>query len=220
MNYQAIVVVLALVVFGQARADLVNSSAQVLSNLNYASLIGTPLQAVVYAQALAAKATTQFIEDVGFSQVASKENPGQTVNQVNMVAFNYYAYTNNSKVYLSMQVPFLFMVPIPFLQIDLVTLDLNIQLTSVEKTKFNAEASESWSVSGSYGTGCGWWSCDEQTNYNAGVSSQARTESASTITSEFSLAVHVQGSQAPMPQGMTRIQELFATIVAQGLQEI
>jgi len=216
---------------GHAKGDIVNASGQALGNLPFEQMIGTPLSAVVYAQSVAALETTNFIQTVGF-QSASSHRLGANVPvlEVTMVSFNYWnQQANGSKSYQSMQIPFLFMIPIPYLQIDLVTLDLNVLLSTVESFTNGVETGSYTDYSGEYdkqtGTSYGSYSSFGgrttvnygPTYFTGGYGSEVKSSESVHVQSSFSLSIHVQGSQAPIPEGMVRVLNLFETIVASGL---
>ncbi len=58
---------------------------QELSSIDFQSMIGSPLNAVVKAQAQSAQTSVDFIKSVGFNASDAKENPGKPT----MVTFEY-----------------------------------------------------------------------------------------------------------------------------------
>jgi len=187
-----------------------------LGSLDFSAIIGGPLQATVKAQALAAQTTINFIDQVGFTPVSSDTDSGQDVMEVTMVRFNYKQLINGTETDLSMEVPFLFMVPIPYLQVDLITIDLIVKLNSVA----NVSANLGVNTQSSFGqTNKDFWG-NGQSAFNCNTASQYQSENSASVTDNYSLVVHVQGSQAPMPEGMSRLFDVFESIIQIGATAI
>jgi Protein of unknown function (DUF2589) len=93
-------------------------------------LVGGPLAAIVNAQAQAAKATTDFISEVGFERAG----PGYPTRArkfefefERMAEYPYYP-GEFYRQYVSMEVPFLTIAPIPFVRIGEASLDMEIKV--------------------------------------------------------------------------------------------
>jgi hypothetical protein len=96
----------------------------------YAELIGAPIVALVEAEALAARATAEFIESVGFI----KPNTGGSLElgQLRTVRFTYYKQdVNGMEVLEAVDVPLLSLVPIPLVQIKDASLQFRLALHDV-----------------------------------------------------------------------------------------
>jgi hypothetical protein len=101
-----IVGVLCLLVAVQAQ----NTFPQELNSIDFESILGGPLNAVVEAQAQAARTTAEFINDLGFTTKNGEKH-------VIMVSFVYEKFVNNTFSNFSMTLPFLTLVPIPYIEI-------------------------------------------------------------------------------------------------------
>jgi hypothetical protein len=183
-----------------------------LSNLPFQRIFAGPLMAVVNAQAASADKTHKYINEIGFTTDLS--NPDSPKKSVMYVEFNYQSFTTNgTAIQRRMQVPFLYMVPIPFLTIDSVTIELNVKLTNVaDRTDVKQITSNEVKYDVNYhmwGRRC--WVC-ATVSYGT-VSSQETTKSSTRIQQTFSLNVAVHAAQAPLPGGMERILELFESLV-------
>jgi len=195
-----VVVVLAFlaVAYGQ------NFGAE-LNALPFGSLIGAPLQAVVKAQAKAAKTTIQFINNIGFSTDA------QGVKTVEMVNFSYNKNDNGTEKTFEMSVPFLLMVPIPYIEIRSIVIDFNVKLSSATTStetnshSFGIQASGGWSF---WGAGVKW---------SAGYSVQSKSAHTGTVNREYKMHVHVEAGQADLPKGTSRILDIFEGVIEDGL---
>jgi hypothetical protein len=70
---------------------MAGTEGQELSNINFESMIGGPLNAVIKAQAQSAQTSVDFIKSVGFN-APDAENPGKPT----MVTFEYTKISNYS----------------------------------------------------------------------------------------------------------------------------
>lgn len=104
--------------------------ASILTPLFLNELLGAPMTAVVEAEAQAARATADFIKEVGFTGTGDITNPA--LGDVRMVNFNYSRRNADGSLQkVSMEVPLLSLVPIPAVQVAEATIDLDVLLTSV-----------------------------------------------------------------------------------------
>jgi len=208
-----LVVALAAYVSAQASSSAFGSE---LSNLDFSSIIGGPLKAVVQAQAQAAKETATFINGVGFTEVNTTNGKVKTVRTVE---FNYFSTDNNgSDVSKSMSVPFLYLIPIPFIQVDSVSIDFNVKLNSVAEVQTQTTTTSQFNENQwSAAWGWGWVAVK---SFSGSVSKQSQTKSTSKVTKEYSLQISVQASQAALPGGMERLLDLFESIVRQDADPI
>lgn len=107
-----------------------------LSSINFESMIGGPLNAVIKAQTQSAVTSVDFIKAVGF-----KTDENGNVTAPVMVSFTYpksVESTDNegnttTKVEdYKLTVPFLTMLPVPFIRIEETTIDFNAKITAVQ----------------------------------------------------------------------------------------
>ena len=98
---------------------------RILGSIPYGTLIGAPMTAAVQAQALAAQSSIDFIRSVGFTGNSDNEEFGD----VRMVVFKYKRRSNeNTLEDVTLTVPILTIVPIPYLRIDDMTIDFTSKL--------------------------------------------------------------------------------------------
>lgn len=202
-----------------------------LASLDFGSLIGGPLTAVITAQSMAAQSTAAFIKDVGFYQEGQENADGVDIGGTPIyVDFKYPkeispyqpaipavpavpatattpavpeipAVAAVSAVYQTMQisVPILTMLPIPFIKVDVMKLDFNAKITSMETQSqrsdlsvgVKAEVKQRWPGGSA--------------KLNASVSYKKTSQSGSSVERTYSMAVHVQASQDEMPAGMEKL---------------
>jgi len=172
-----------------------------LNALPFKTLIGGPLTAAIQAQALAAKNTVDFIHDVGFQLVNGK-------NLVRTVSFNYAKFENGSFTNYTLTVPFILMLPIPYIELEEITIDLNVKLNSVDRTEHQTDFKTYAEVSGSFG----WWS---KVNFKAGFSYQSQNKYTGETKREYALNIHVEAGQAGMPKGTEKILDILESVIVE-----
>ncbi len=98
-----------------------------------------------------------------------------------------------------LQVPILTMLPIPFIRIDLTTIDFNAKINSVEYRKTDTNLK----IDGSLEASAGWlWG---SAKLKVSTSFQRTTQQGNTVDRTYSMAVHVKAVQDEMPAGMERL---------------
>ena len=102
-------------------------------SIPYYQLIGSPIVAMIQAEALAAQASAEFIETVGFV----KNNANQVeFGKLKTITFNFKKQNvNGSEDDCEVTVPLLSILPIPLLQIKDATIEFNLKLTDVTQIK-------------------------------------------------------------------------------------
>jgi hypothetical protein len=172
-----------------------------LSTLDFKNIIGAPMTAVIEAQALAAKTTTDFINDVGLIDVAGKKT-------VRTVSFEYAKLDgNNTLKNFTLTVPFIMLLPIPYIEITVLTIDLNVKLNSLDRQ----ESSSKLNVYGDYSVGGGWWF--GSVNFKGGYSYTSESKYTGETKREYALTVHVQAGQASLPKGTERILDMLESVI-------
>ena len=202
---------------------------QELATIDFESMLGGPLVAVINAQAQAAVSTVNFIKLVGFKKSAEEAAGGDTTTQEPIyVTFKYpkelspyqpavpadpgdpaavpprpatAARAAVPAVYETqqLQVPILTMLPIPFIRIDLTTIDFNAKINSVEYRKIDTNLK----IDASLEASAGWlWG---SAKLKVSTSFQRTTQQGNTVDRTYSMAVHIKAVQDEMPAGMERV---------------
>lgn len=170
------------------------SIASQFSGLPMESLIGGPLQAACNAQSQLAKATANFINDVGLK--ADKEG-NLTTRTVDFKATRPAQLPDGTIVQeeISIQAPVLSIVPIPALLVDEVDIKFNMEIKS------STEDKESSDMKGSFAAKAGWGP------FSVKISGSASSHRESTRKTDNSAKyeVHVHAKQMDPPEGMMRI---------------
>jgi len=202
--YKMRVLIALFAVLAVAFADVnAAGAADELSNLKFDKIIGGPMTAAIDAQVTSSQQTVAFITKVGMTS-------GTNGLEVIMVSFNYQQKLNNgTQIDRSMSVPFLYMVPIPYLRIDKLDIDFAVKISSVESTDsaFGIQGVVNASGGSPFGT------TGARVDVSGSVSVQYSTKSSATVKRDYSMTIHIECVQAEMPGGMERVLELFENII-------
>jgi len=193
------VVVIALIVF-VSLANAQNFGTE-LSNLNFRNIIGGPMVATIQAQALAAKTTTDFISEVGFDT--------SNGNTVRTVSFEYLKNDGNQTRNFTLTVPLIMLMPIPYIEVDVLQIDLNVDLKSVQTNKFESNFNAYASVN--YRSGWFFGSV----SFTGGFSSQRTTKDEGRVEREYQLEVHVTAGQGGLPKGTERVLDILESVIVE-----
>eukprot|EP00567_Pseudictyota_dubia_P010101 CAMPEP_0197460714 /NCGR_PEP_ID=MMETSP1175-20131217/54760_1 /TAXON_ID=1003142 /ORGANISM="Triceratium dubium, Strain CCMP147" /LENGTH=204 /DNA_ID=CAMNT_0042995863 /DNA_START=82 /DNA_END=696 /DNA_ORIENTATION=- len=195
MMFKTTVFAVALVaILASAPGANAQVSASELSSIDFESMIGGPLVAVVNAQAQAAMTTVDFVNAVGFH-----ENKTAI-----MVAFTYDSTNENgTRVNSRLEVPILTMLPIPHLQVDEATIEFNAKISSITKESTQKDTSFGLDVKAGY-RGFGF-----SASLKASYSNKKQVRNSNEEKRDFSLRVFVKATQADMPEGMRRILDIL-----------
>ncbi|MFC1477136.1 DUF2589 domain-containing protein [candidate division KSB1 bacterium] len=178
---------------------------QELSSIDFQSMIGGPLTAIIKAQAQSAQTSVDFIKSVGFNAPDAATDPGMPT----MVSFSYdkpVEVKDDTTGEISivptkynLTVPILTMLPIPFICVEETTIDFNAKINSVTESS-TASSSE---LSASLGVKAGWGpvSAELKCSYSSKKSSSATDKTERT----YSLVIHVLAKQSDLPAGTDRL---------------
>jgi len=177
---------------------------QELSSIDFQSMIGGPLNAVIKAQAQSAQTSVDFIKSVGFNPSDAQEDPGKPT----MVTFEYDKIIENkdadgnitlTPTPMKLTVPILTMLPIPFIRVEETTIDFNAKINSV--TESTTASSSDLSVSLGVKGGWGPVSAELKCSYSNKKSTSATAKTERT----YSLIIHVRAVQDELPAGMEKL---------------
>ncbi len=172
-----------------------------LASIDFESMIGGPLSAVIRAQTQAANTSVDFIKTVGFTDDGGTDKP-------TMVTFEYDkpvevtladGTTDIEIKPFRLTVPFLTMLPIPFIRIEETTIDFNAKITSVQFSKTMSEHDLATELQAK--AGWGPFSAKLKVNY----SYKRKSESGNEVNRTYAMAVHVRAVQDELPAGTERL---------------
>mgnify|MGYP003574383296 CR=1 FL=1 len=192
-----------------------------LSSIDFESMIGGPLSAVVNAQAQSAMTTVNFIKEVGFKKAANHgdqdmESP-ETGDPIyvkfkypkELVPFQPAEYDedgNQTKAPTPAQyerqvleVPILTILPIPYIRVDEATVEFNAKINSMsyQRTSSSFKVAADLQVKHSWLVG--------SAKLNVSTSYQRNTTQGSNVKRTYSMRVFVKAVQDEMPGGMEKM---------------
>lgn len=160
-----------------------------ISNLDFASLIGAPLNAIVEAQAKSAIATANFIREVAFDKEGRAVTSEFRFNRVG---------EDGRTQEVSLSVPFITMLPIPYVAIEHAEIEFNAKITSTR------ESTSSSSFGGELGAGIdGAWF--KGASVSTKMSYQKQSGGQEKEQRSFDMRVFVRLRSAEMPPGTERL---------------
>ena len=175
-------------------------SGRELASLDFANLIGGPLNAVVEAQAKSAITTANFIKEVGFTEDGKVVNVDFIYNRKN---------DNGSDQEFTLTLPFLMMLPVPYITINKAVIEFNAKITSI--TESSSESNFSQEVSASAG-GRYWFVSASVTSKTAYQKKAATTDREERT---FDMHVSVEAGNQDMPAGTERILTLLENSITE-----
>lgn len=119
---------------------------------------------------------------------------------------------------MTLKVPILTMLPIPFIRIAETDIELNVKINSMETT--SSSDSKNSNVGSKTTAGYKGFGANVNSTLNVSVASQKKTSATSEIKKEFSLGIKVHAVQDEMPAGIGRILDILEeSIVPQQVPE-
>lgn len=187
------------------------NAQSLLNGINYSALIGAPLEAAIKAQAMAARSTWEFIQEVGLNTDESGNKSAVNVT---------FLYQKEGQL-VRLVVPILTIVPIPLIIIDEV--DIQFKANIHASASQASEVTESEAISGELGARgkIGWGPFSLSAEFKASYSS--KKDSKATQNSEYSVEytqdVRVHASQAGMPAGLATVLNILSTSAGEGSRD-
>lgn len=176
---------------------------QELSSIDFQSMIGGPLNAVIKAQAQSAQTSVDFIKSVGFNTADGADKGKPT-----MVTFEYdkvveekdsSGVVSTKLLPYKLTVPILTMLPIPYIRVEEVTIDFNAKINSIAEST-TASSSE---LNTSLGVKAGWGPVSAE--LKCSYSNKKSTSATSKTERTYSLVIHVRAVQDELPAGMEKL---------------
>jgi hypothetical protein len=186
---------------------------RVLGSIPYGTLIGAPMTAAVEAQSLAAQSSIDFIRSVGFED----ETDGTSFGAVRQVAFTYEQRDVDSGTdrTVTLNVPLLTIVPIPYLRIDDMTIDFTSKITEemLRTTKRDTSVQADASLSVNYKS----FLSPVKVGFKASVSTKHSSSSATSnrYKTEHTININVRAVQDDLPAGMGRVLDILESAIAE-----
>ncbi|MCM1437636.1 MAG: DUF2589 domain-containing protein [Roseburia sp.] len=118
---------------------------------------------------------------------------------------------------MTLQVPLLTIVPIPFIRIESTDIELNVKINSI----FNSQESSDTNVGSgmSSSASAGGFFARGSISINASVSHQKKSSSSEEVKKEYSLNIKIHAVQDEIPVGMGRILDILEESIVPKLTE-
>lgn len=185
-----------------------------LASIPYSTLIGAPMTAAIEAQALAARTSVDFIQAVGFEEVPTDD--GGTTTGVRQVEFTYSRRDDdaeNGSRDVTVSVPLLTIVPLPYLRIEDMTIDFATKITEVISRAQSKEVDTNLNLKlgASYGFG------PLRVNFKGSFARNSKSSqtSSSRYSTEHSMNIVVNAIQDDLPEGTKRILDMLESAIGE-----
>ncbi len=194
---------------GAANADF----AAELGSIDFATIIGGPLDACVKAQSNASIATVSFINEVGFE--LSDPNDPTSSKKLRMANFEYTKTIPNPEYVsetetpnvdatipqeVALSVPFIALLNVPSFRIESCEVDFNVKLNSTYTKNVSDEFGLKVGASGGWGP----------VKLSVDVSYKRSSSTGIKVEKEYSLGVKVRATNDEMPAGLEKVLGILA----------
>ncbi len=183
-----------------------NAPSQVATNalqaIPFSSMIGGPLKACIDAQAMAAKTTWDFIQEVGLT-VDPETGEKKAVN----VSFSF---IQNGRT-VQLNVPLLTIVPIPYIAINSIDINFKASISASSSSVTENSSSSALDVGAEVTAGLkvGPFHMDAKINANYSSKKDSKATEESKYSVEYTMDIAVKAGQDSMPAGLAKVLELL-----------
>lgn len=194
-----------------------NAASQVtktLQNLPFENIIAAPLNACVNAQAEAAQTTINFIQEVGLeTETATEIVDGKEVTSSKKKAVYVYFNFIQGGRRVTISLPLLTMVPIPYIAINTIDINFKATVTGTMNQENTASDEKKTDTNKKEKTGkLGWFKASTTTlTTNVSTKKDSSSTKSSNYSVEATIDVAVHASQDSMPAGMAKVLEMLGS---------
>ncbi len=187
------------------------SAKSLLNGIDYGALIGSPLTAAITAQAMAARSTWEFIQQVGLNTDKDGNKTAVTVT---------FMYMKDGEM-VRLIVPILTIVPIPLIIIDEVDIQFKASINaSASQSSTQSSASDvSGSLTGQASLGWGPFSASVSVTASYSSKQDSKATQDSRYSVEYTQQVHVHATQADMPAGLATVLNILSSAASTGSKD-
>lgn len=193
-----------------------------LAAIPFGQIIGGPLKAAVEAQGMAAMSAVNFIQAVGFEPSTTTEGSNvdtgasTTFGKVRNIVFKYQKTdAEGIKRDITLEVPILTILPIPFIRIDTMTIDFTANMSESSESSSKSESASKYSNQYSSAGGWGWWWHSHRYNFSSQYSSShnSSSQSQSRYKTEYAMNVNVRAVQDDIPAGLSKVLNILESSI-------
>ncbi len=193
-----------------------------LRSLPFGRVIGGPMTAAIQAQSLAAQATVNFIKEVGFTHT---DEDNDDLGVVRNVTFKYKRKSvagveetsNDGEEEVSLTVPILTIVPIPYIRIDELTIQFTANITEQQEYKKGSARNNSVATDTSIDFKAGSFLSPVKFGLNAKVSTRHNSSSTNSSrvnnSTQYMVDVNLKAVQDEMPAGLAKILHIMENAI-------
>ena len=197
-----------------------------LRSLPFGRVIGGPMVAAIQAQSLAAQATVNFIKEVGFVRPA-EANDGElddnngNFGDIRNVVFKFKRKKTGGsggsnaegEEEVSLTVPILTIVPIPYIRIEEMTIQFTANITEQQEFAYGANTSVATDTTINFKAGN--FLSPVKVNMNAKVSTRfsSSVESKSRNQTQYTIDINLKAVQDEMPAGLAKVLSIMENAI-------
>ncbi|TND09904.1 MAG: hypothetical protein FD123_832 [Bacteroidetes bacterium] len=205
---------------------------RILTQLPFGHIIGSPMKAAIEAQALAARSTVEFIQAVGFKKQntddemfppisAASTIPDANFEEVRSITFKYKQQNaNGTDQEVSLTVPILTIIPIPFLRIDEMTIDFMAKMTEEYKHSNTSTSEFNLQTSASVGYKSFWSPVTANFNVSMSYKHSSTNQTQNRFSTEATMNIHVRAVQDAMPAGLSKVLTILEQSIRSAQQPV
>lgn len=180
-----------------------------LAAIPFGTLIGGPLNAAIQAQANAAITTVDFINAVGF------EKDGKVKNMKFSVMNGPKPETGEAQM-MTLEVPYLSILPIPFLRIENLDIHFKASLSQSMETK-ESDTTSTEAKAGAEGGGS-WLGITAKMNASVSSKKDSSATRDSRYSVEYTMDINVHAVQDDIPAGLAKVLNMLNESMDRQLQ--
>ena len=173
-----------------------------LERLDFGQVLGGPLTAAVNAEAQAAMVTYEYINAIAFTQSSGGNGGGQNASTGELRTAQF-GYTKDG-VAESVTVPLISMLPIPYLRVSQLSVDLNVKLHSVE----THDTSKTFQSDTTLDPG-GFLAMFSPVKFHCEITDKNVASGSTQVDRQYTLNVKMLAVQDAAPGGMAKVLQIF-----------
>ncbi|MDF2156878.1 DUF2589 domain-containing protein [Algoriphagus sp. CAU 1675] len=196
-----------------------------LRSLPFGRIISGPMIAAIQAQGLAAKSTVNFIKEVGFKRASDDAAANEAADEqgnmgdVRNVTFKYKRKSadgigdnvddGTGEEEVSLTVPILTIVPIPYIRIEEMTIQFTANITEQQEYRSSKATSNSVATDTNLNFKAGGFLSPVKFSMNAKVATRHNSSSTSSSrvnnSTQYTVDINVRAVQDEMPAGLAKV---------------
>jgi len=176
-----------------------------LASLDFESLVGGPLVAVVNAQAQASVAAAQFILNTAFEDPSDPTDPAQ-LRMVDMKVKK--RDVDGNETFVNIEVPLLTMLQVPNIRVSKYKYDFLAKINSVDTVSTDKQ----FNIGGSLEAKARWgWG---SAKLKVATSYKKQTKTGNTVTRDYQMNIQVEAESDQMPGGTEKLLAILESNIA------